>query len=294
MENNSKPPSSMWKQFLRRIFKRLEKEPDNKQQLTEILRDAEKHNLIKPDALTMMEGALLISELQVRDIMVPRSKMVVMLEDMTFEEYLPVIVESGHSRFPMMDEKNEEVTGILLAKDMLACVAEDGVDDFNVRDVLRQPIFVPESKRLNVLLSEFRRSRNHMAIVVDEYGAVDGLVTIEDVIEQIVGEIDDEHDLEDEEFVRKHDDDLFTIKAQMPLDEFNEYFSTEFVDEENDTIGGVIVDAFGHLPKREETITFGGFTFEIMRADRRRVLTMQVQPIEDGFDQKDSDTHTND
>ncbi len=279
MNNESKPPSSMLKQFLRRLFKRLQKEPDNKQQLTEILRDAEKHNLIKPDALTMMEGALLVSELQVRDIMVPRSQMVVVLEDMEFEEYLPVIVESGHSRFPMMDEKHEHVTGILLAKDMLTCVAEGGVEDFSVRDVLRQPIFVPESKRLNILLAEFRRSRNHMAIVIDEYGAVDGLVTIEDVIEQIVGEIDDEHDLEDEEFVRKHDEDLFTLKAQMPLDEFNEYFSTEFVDDENETIGGVIVDAFGYLPKRGEVLEYGGFKFEVMRADRRRILIMKIEPV---------------
>ncbi|MFK8067406.1 MAG: HlyC/CorC family transporter [Gammaproteobacteria bacterium] len=280
MNNESKPPSSMFKKFLRRIIKRLQKEPDDKQQLTEILRDAEKHNLIKPDALTMMEGALLVSELQVRDIMVPRSQMVVVLEDMAFEEYLPVIVESGHSRFPMMDEKHEQVTGILLAKDMLTCVAENGVEDFNVRDVLRQPIFVPESKRLNILLAEFRRSRNHMAIVVDEYGAVDGLVTIEDVIEQIVGEIDDEHDLEDEEFVRKHDEDLFTLKAQMPLNEFNEYFSTEFEDEENETIGGVIVDAFGHLPKRGEILEYGGFKIEVMRADRRRILTLKLEPLD--------------
>lgn len=226
----------------------------------------------------MMEGVLLVSEMQVRDIMVPRSKMVVVLEDMDFKEYLPVIVESGHSRFPMMDDKHEHVMGILLAKDMLACIAEDGIEDFNVRDVLRQPIFVPESKRLNILLAEFRRSRNHMAIVIDEYGGIAGLVTIEDVIEQIVGEIDDEHDLEDEEFVRKHHKERYTVKAQMPLDEFNEYFGTDFQDEENETIGGVIIDEFGHLPKRGERLGFGGFDFKVIRADRRRILTMRIQP----------------
>ncbi len=278
MSNKSKPPTSWWKQCCKRIFKRFQKDPDDKQQLTEILRDAERHNLIKPDALAMMEGALLVSEMQVRDIMVPRSQMVVVLEDMDFNEYLPIIVESGHSRFPMLDEKHEHVIGILLAKDMLACVAEDGVDDFNVRDILRPPIFVPESKRLNILLSEFRHSRNHMAIVIDEYGGIAGLVTIEDVIEQIVGEIDDEHDLEDEEYVRKHHKDRYTVKAQMPLDEFNEYFGTNFQDEENETIGGLIIDAFGHLPKRGERIQYGGFDFKVIRADRRRILTMRIQP----------------
>ena len=278
MNDTAEPPSTWWKRSCRKIFKRFQKDPDNKQQLTEILRDAEKHNLIKPDSLTMMEGVLLVSEMQVRDIMIPRSQMVVVLEDMEFKEYLPVIVESGHSRFPMMDDKHEHVIGILLAKDMLACVAEGGVEDFNVRDVLRQPIFVPESKRLNILLAEFRRSRNHMAIVIDEYGGIAGLVTIEDVIEQIVGEIDDEHDLEDEEFVREHHKERYTVKAQMPLDEFNEYFGTDFEDEENETIGGVIIDEFGHLPKRGERLEFGGFDFKVIRADRRRILTMRIQP----------------
>ncbi len=278
MNDIKEPPSTWWKRTCSKILKRFQKDPDNKQQLTEILRDAEKHNLIKPDSLTMMEGVLLVSEMQVRDIMIPRSQMIVVLEDMEFKEYLPIIVESGHSRFPMMDDKHEHVMGILLAKDMLACVAEDGIEDFNVRDVLRQPIFVPESKRLNILLAEFRRSRNHMAIVIDEYGGIAGLVTIEDVIEQIVGEIDDEHDLEDEEFVRKHHKDRYTVKAQMPLDEFNEYFGTSFEDEENETIGGVIIDEFGHLPKRGERLEFGGFDFKVIRADRRRILTMRIQP----------------
>jgi len=278
MNKKTKPPTAWWKRCSKGIFKHFQKDPDDKQQLTEILRDAEKHNLIKPDALVMMEGALLVSEMQVRDIMVPRSQMIVVLEDMDFKEYLPIIVESGHSRFPMMDEKHEHVVGILLAKDMLTCVAEDGIENFNVRDILRPPIFVPESKRLNILLGEFRRSRNHMAIVIDEYGGVGGLVTIEDVIEQIVGEIDDEHDLEDEEYVSKHHKERYTVKAQMPLEEFNEYFGTSFQDEENETIGGVIIDAFGHLPKRGERIQYGGFDFKVIRADRRRILIMRIQP----------------
>lgn len=279
MNNETKPPSSWWKRLREKVAQRFQKNPDNKQELTEILRDAEKDNLIKPDALTMMEGALLVSELQVRDIMVPRSQMVVVLEEMEFNEYLPIIAESGHSRFPMMDDKHEHVIGILLAKDMLACVAEDGVDDFNVRDILRPPIFVPESKRLNILLGEFRRSRNHMAIVIDEYGGIAGLVTIEDVIEQIVGDIDDEHDLEDEEYVSEHHKGRYTLKAHMPLDEFNEYFDMDVTDEENETIGGVIIDTFGHLPKRGEIIEFKGFEFKIIRADRRRILIMRMQPV---------------
>ncbi len=279
MNAQSKPPSIWWKQLCKKLLSRFQKDPDDKQELTEILRDAEKRNLIKPDTLAMLEGVLLVSEMRVRDIMVPRSQMVVVLENMKFEEYLPVIVESGHSRFPMMDDKHEHVVGILLAKDMLACIADGGTENFNVRDIVRPPIFVPESKRLNALLDEFRRSRNHMAIVIDEYGGVAGLVTIEDVLEQIVGEIGDEHDLEDEEFVRKHRKDRFTVKAQMPLDEFNEYFNTSITDEENETIGGVIVDAFGHLPKRGEKIEYADLEFEVMRADRRRILTLLIRPL---------------
>lgn len=279
MNEISKPPSASWRRFCLAIIKYFQKEPDDRQQLTEILRDAEKQNLINPDTLAMMEGALLVSEMRVRDIMVPRSQMVVVLEDMDFSTLLPVIIESGHSRFPMLDDKHEHVVGILLAKDMLTCIAEDSTDDFNVRDFLRPPIFVPESKRLNILLSEFRRSRNHIAIVVDEYGSVSGLVTIEDVIEQIVGDIDDEHDLEDEEFVRKHRNDRYTLKAQMPIEAFNAYFTTDLDAEEHDTIGGAVIDAFGHLPKRGESIDFNGFNFKIMRADRRRILTLRLQPL---------------
>lgn len=279
MNDQSKPPSPNWKSFYRSLLKGFQREPDDKQQLTEILRDAEKQNLINPDTLVMMEGALIVSDMRVRDIMIPRSQMVVVHEEMDFEQLLSAIVESGHSRFPMLDDKQENVIGILLAKDMLATLAVDGAENFNVMDILRPPIFVPESKRLNVLLSEFRRNRNHMAMVVDEYGGVSGLVTIEDVIEQIVGEIDDEHDLDDEEFVRSHRQDRYTVKAHMPIDEFNEYFGTELSDEDYDTIGGAVIEAFGHLPLRGESIELAGFQVSIMRADRRRVLTLRLQPL---------------
>lgn len=279
MNENSKPPSAGWRRCCLAIIKYFRKEPDDKQQLTEILRDAEKQNLINPDTLAMMEGALLVSEMRVRDIMVPRSQMVVVLENMDFSTLLPVIIESGHSRFPMLDDKHEHVVGILLAKDLLTSIAEDSTDNFNVRDFLRPPIFVPESKRLNILLSEFRRSRNHIAIVVDEYGSVSGLVTIEDVIEQIVGDIGDEHDFEDEEYVRKHRNDRYTVKAQMPVEEFNNYFATDLSVAVHDTIGGAVTDAFGHLPKRGESIDFNGFNFKVVRADRRRILTLRLQPL---------------
>ncbi len=290
MNENSKPPSANWKSFYRSLLKSFQRDPDDKQQLTEILRDAEKQNLINPDTLVMMEGALIVSDMRVRDIMVPRSQMVVVQDDMEFQDLLPAIIESGHSRFPMLDGKLENVVGILLAKDMLAYLADEGTDNFNVRDILRPPIFVPESKRLNVLLSEFRRSRNHMAMVVDEYGGVSGLVTIEDVIEQIVGEIDDEHDLDDEEFVRSHRHDRYTVKAHMPIEEFNRFFNADLSDEDHDTIGGAVIDAFGHLPLRGETIELAGFGISILRADRRRVLTLRLQPLQPTRD----DASTND
>jgi len=223
----------------------------------------------------MMEGALLVSEMQVRDIMVPRSQMVFIDEDESREQILPKVVESGHSRFPVLDDKHEKVLGILLAKDLLA-TNEDPEQRFDIMDIIRPAVFVPETKRLNILLREFRASRNHLAIVVDEYGEIDGIVSIEDVIEQIVGEIDDEHDIEDEEFIRQHRGNRYTIKAHTPLEEFNEYFNTSFNDETYDTIGGVVTNEFGHVPERSESIEFKGFEFKILRADKRRILVMRV------------------
>ena len=203
----------------------------------------------------MMEGALLVSEMKVRDIMVPRSQMVFVDEDARPEQILPEVVESGHSRFPVLDDKHEKVLGILLAKDLLG-LAIDPDRAFDIKDIIRPAVFVPESKRLNILLREFRASRNHLAIVLDEYGEIDGLVSIEDVIEQIVGEIDDEHDIEDEEFIRQHRGDRFTVKAHTPIEEFNEFFGTRFEQESYDTIGGLVTSEFGHVPVRAETIEF--------------------------------------
>ena len=263
------------KSWLRRTSKFLKPSPTERQDIVDALYEAESQHLVDLGTVAMMEGALLVSEMQVRDIMVPRSQMVFIDEDESREQILPKVVESGHSRFPVLDDKHEKVLGILLAKDLLA-TNENPEQRFDIMDIIRPAVFVPETKRLNILLREFRASRNHLAIVVDEYGEIDGIVSIEDVIEQIVGEIDDEHDIEDEEFIRQHRGNRYTIKAHTPLEEFNEFFNTSFNDETYDTIGGVVTNEFGHVPERSESIEFKGFEFKILRADKRRILVMRV------------------
>ncbi len=249
--------------------------PADKQQIVDQLHDAEGRALIDGDTVAMMEGALLVSEMKVQEVMVPRSQMVSLDVTASPEEILPIVIESGHSRFPVLDEKQEKVVGILLAKDLLTLAAQDE-EKFNIKDILRPVVFVPESKRLNILLREFRSSRNHLAVVLDEYGEIDGIVSIEDVIEQIVGEIDDEHDVDDEEYIRQHRGNRYTVKAQTPIDVFNEFFDSEFNEEQFDTIGGLVVGEFGHVPIRSETIEFGGFQFKVLRADKRRVRVLRV------------------
>ncbi len=260
-------------------FKRLGQAllgPRDREQLVALLRDAEQRNLLDADALLMIEGVLAVSEMRVRDIMVPRSQMAVVERDAHPRAILPVVIESAHSRFPVIGASKDEVVGILLAKDLLAYFAEEGGENFRVRDVLRPAVFIPESKRLNVLLREFRASRNHMAIVVDEYGGVAGLVTIEDVLEEIVGEIADEHDIEEEDFITEHSATNFTVKALTPIQEFNQRFGADFSDEEFDTIGGVLMHHFGRLPKRGETLSLGRLRFKVLRADSRRLHLIQV------------------
>ncbi|MGD9602710.1 MAG: HlyC/CorC family transporter [Gammaproteobacteria bacterium] len=249
--------------------------PRERTELVEVLHDAESEHLIDPDTAGMMEGALLVSELKVRDIMIPRSRMVFIEIDQSPREFLPAVIESAHSRFPVVDARHEKVLGVLLAKDLLP-LAADPKFELNVRDVLRPAVFVPESKRLNILLREFRLSRNHLAIVVDEYGEVAGLVSIEDVIEQIVGDIDDEYDVDDEEFIRQHRANRFTLKASTPIGHFNEFFGTSLPDTQYDTIGGLVVHHFGRVPARGEQIEFAGFNFKVLRADRRRVLVLRA------------------
>jgi magnesium and cobalt transporter len=277
-------PSQSPRSWFERLSQALMGEPQDREQLVELLRDAEQRHLLNPDALSMIEGVLQVSEMQVRDIMIPRSQMVTLDRDHTFNELLPVVIDSAHSRFPVIGENKDEVVGILLAKDLLPYSNEDKRDRFNMRDLLRPAVFVPESKRLDVLLREFRASRNHLAVVVDEYGGVAGMVTIEDVLEQIVGEIEDEHDFDEDTMVLKLSETESTVKALLPIDEFNEHFGTHFSDEEFDTVGGLVMQAFGHVPARGETINIGGLLFKVMRADKRRVHLLKVKRVEEEHD----------
>jgi magnesium and cobalt transporter len=258
---------------LSRIFLEV---PSDRNELIELLKKSQKRNLFDADALTMIEGVFEVADIQVRDIMVPRSHMAVLDLEHGYDEMLPVVVESGHSRFPVIGDGRDEIVGILLAKDLLRYCDPGERKNFEIKDVLRAPIFVPESKRLNVLLKEFRTSRNHMAMVVDEYGGVAGLVTIEDVLEQIVGEIDDEHDDADAANIRRLGVNRYSLKALTDIEEFNEYFGSNFSDEESDTIAGLIMKQLGHLPKRGESVQTGRFLFKVMSADSRRIKHLQM------------------
>ena len=260
--------------WLERLTHFISGEPEDRDDLLELLRTAQKRQLIEPEALSMIEGVLQVSELRVRDITIPRSQMVVVPQDAEIETVFPLVAESAHSRYPVIGEDRTEVVGILLVKDLLLQSLKDRSKV--VRDVMRPALYVPESKRLNVLLREFRATRSHMAIVVDEYGAAAGLVTIEDVLEQIVGEIEDEHDFGDEEYIFRKNDREFTLKALTPIEDFNEYFGADLPDDEFDTIGGLIVHHLGHVPKRGEMAELGPFRFIVMRTDSRRVELLKL------------------
>jgi len=251
-------------------------EPRDREQLVHVLREAQIRGLFDADAQSMIEGVLQVAEMQARDIMIPRSQMVVVSRDASPEQLVQVAIESGHSRFPVVGESRDEVVGVLLAKDLLRYSSKPDGEHFSIREILRPAVFVPESKRLNVLLKDFRASRNHMAVVVDEYGGVAGMVTIEDVLEQIVGEIEDEHDIDEETFIRKFSEVNYAVKALTPIEDFNEYFGTAFSDEEFDTIGGLVTAQLGRLPKRGETVLLENMSFQIIRADNRRLHLMKV------------------
>jgi magnesium and cobalt transporter len=268
--------------WLKRLTQTFAAEPQDRKQLLEILREARTRGLLDADALPMLEGVLEVSDLQVRDIMVPRAQMVFVRRDDPASRLLPTVVESGHSRFPVMDEDRDDIVGILLAKDLLRLVSSESRERFDIREFMRPAVFVPESKRLNVLLKEFRGSRNHMAIVVDEYGGVAGLVTIEDVIEQIVGEIDDEFDIEDDQNIRKEAERLFLVRGVTRIEEFNEYFGARLSEEEGfETVAGLLMKQFGRLPRRGESTSIDGFEFRVTRADRRRIDALRVVPPRD-------------
>ncbi len=253
----------------------LLREPEDREQLIELLHSAFERNLLDADALSMMEGVILVSEQQVREIMIPRAQMDVIDISEPPEKFIPFVIETAHSRFPVIDGNKDNIIGILLAKDLLRYYAGE---EFNVRDMLRPAVFVPESKRLNVLLRDFRGNRNHIALVVDEYGGVCGMVTIEDVLEQIVGDIEDEYDFdEDEDNLIPDGKGNWRVKATTEIADFNEVFGTSFSDEEYDTVGGMVLKATGQMPKRGDRIAINGFTFTVLRADSRRLHSLLVE-----------------
>jgi magnesium and cobalt transporter len=264
--------------LLERLSAFLTREPEDRAELLVLLRGAFERRLLDADALSMIEGVLSVSETTVRDIMIPRAQMDCVSLDDAPPDFLPLILDTKHSRFPVIGESKDDVIGILLAKELLNYYAKP--EGFSLRETLRPAVFVPESKRLNVLLREFRANRNHIAIVVDEYGGVSGLVTIEDVLEQIVGDIEDEYDFdESEDNVIPEAGGRFRVKAQTEIEDFNAQFGTSFEDEEFDTVGGLVLQAFGRLPKRGETTTLDGLRFRVLRADSRRVYTLQVERV---------------
>ena len=267
------------KSWLGKLTQAFAHEPKNRQELLELLREAHQNKLLDSEALTIVEGAIQVADLQVRDIMVPRSQMNSIRAGQSPREFLPAVIDAAHSRYPVIGESHDDVLGVLLAKDLLPLILKENGDSFNIKDLLRPATFVPESKRLNVLLREFRANHNHMAIVIDEYGGVAGLVTIEDVLEQIVGDIEDEHDVEEDSYIKPLPSGDFLVKALTPIENFNQFFDSGFSDDEFDTVGGLVMSAFGHLPKRNETTEIGSYKFRVLNADSRRIHLLRLTPI---------------
>jgi Putative Mg2+ and Co2+ transporter CorC len=257
------------------LFANFASEPKSRAELLDIIKGAANNKVVDQEALSIIEGALDVAKLQVREIMVPRSQMVVIKAEESPAEFLPKVIETGHSRFPVIGESSDDIKGILLAKDLLPLILS-GQDSFRWESELRTANIIPESKRLNVLLKEFRENRYHMALVIDEYGGISGLVTIEDILEEIVGEIEDETDEDNEDFIRQVSTSEFILKALTPIEEFNTYFKAKISDDEFDTIGGIITQAFGHMPSRNETVTLGKFTFRVLYSDNRQVHLLRA------------------
>lgn len=277
--SHSEKETKAQRSWVERLGQALQGELKDREQLAVVLNEAHKNNVIDYEALSMIDGALQVAEMQVRDIMLPRSQMIVLEMDSSEEELMNTVIASAHSRFPVVGDSKDEVVGILLAKDLLPHLVNDGDKKFTIRDVLRPAVFIPESKRLNVLLKEFRSTRNHIAIVVDEYGGVAGMVTIEDVLEQIVGEIEDEHDFDEDTYIFEHAKDRATVKAITPIEDFNEHFKTNFSDGEFDTIGGIVMNAIGHVPKRGESVVIDDLEFKILRSSNRRIDLLEITAI---------------
>ncbi|SMF54777.1 magnesium and cobalt transporter [Alteromonadaceae bacterium Bs31] len=286
--SDSSSEHSRNRSWLERLFPALSNEPKSRAELLKIIKGAADNKVVDQEALNIIEGALDVSKLQVREIMIPRSQMVVIKEDESPAEFLSKVIDSGHSRFPVIGESSDDVKGILLAKDLLPLIL-NGQQSFNWGECLRTANIIPESKRLNVLLKEFREKRYHMALVIDEYGGISGLLTIEDILEEIVGEIEDETDEENEDFIRQVSSSDYILKALTPIEEFNSYFKTRVSDGEFDTIGGIITQAFGHMPKRNETVSIGQFTFRVLYADDRQVHLLRVTRNKDKETDADGD-----
>ena len=279
MNNDDNPHSSNGsaKGWLEKLIQTFIGEPQNREELAEIISEAEQKDVIDPDTRNMIEGVLGVSEMRVREIMIPRSQMVTVDINQSVDSSLPIILESAHSRFPVVSEDKDHVEGVLLAKDLLRKAFEPEVD-IQLMDIIRPAVIIPESKRVDTLLREFREHRYHMAIVVDEYGGVSGLVTIEDILELIVGEIEDEHDAEDEvsEGIRPLNKYTYSVKALTPVDEFNRFFDTQFDAEQADTIGGIVLNSFGHMPEKDEAVMLENILFKVNHADGRRLIQLKV------------------
>lgn len=267
---------SRGRKLLQRIGHALIGEISDKSRLMEILREVQTRNVISSETLSMIEGVMEVTDMQVREVMVSRSQMTVIDRDAKADDILACIIESAHSRFPVIGDNRDDVDGIILAKDMLNFFAKEDHHSLDLKEYMRPAVFIPESKRLNVLLRDFRTNRNHMAMVVDEYGGVSGLVTIEDVLEEIVGEIEDEHDLEDDSNITSHGEGVYTVQALTEIEEFNDFFKSDFRNDKFDTIGGIVMNAFGYMPQRGEEIELGNFRFKIYRADHRRIHSLRV------------------
>ncbi|MCT7360706.1 MAG: magnesium/cobalt efflux protein [Thalassobium sp.] len=278
----SEDRSGQHRSWLERLTDLFSDDPQSRQDIKVIVREAAERSIVDNETLNILEGALQVSEMQVRDIMIPRSQMTSINVNDALKDYLPQIIESAHSRFPVMGEGQDEVLGIMLAKDLLPLILNENREEFRLKEVLRPTTFVPESKRLNVLLREFRATRNHMAIVVDEFGGVAGLVTIEDVLEQIVGDIEDEHDFDEEDsMIKEVEDGITMVKALTPVDDFNEHFSARFPDDEFDTIGGIVVHHFGRVPECNESIRIEQWQFKVVNGTSRQINLLEVTPIID-------------
>jgi magnesium and cobalt transporter len=275
-ESNGATPLRSLREWISHLFS---DEPADRNALMDMLRDAADRQIMDAEALNIIFGALQVADMRARDVMVPRAQLVTLHADSALDDLLPVVLDAQHSRYPVVGDELDDVRGILHAKDLLPLLRRRDADQFDIKDYMRPATVIPESKRLNVLLQDFRSARNHMAIVVDEYGHVAGIVTIEDVLEQIVGEIEDEHDVDDENYIKQMDTDTFIVKAETPIEDFRAYFTFEPEDAAYDTVGGLLLKAFGHLPSRGESVELGGLRFRVMNADSRRLRLLQVRRV---------------